>query len=148
MEAKNAPYGWLIKRIANQMEQNMNQFLKPYNTTSMQSWVLLYLGDLDRCLTFKELEKQFEVSQPTMVGILARLEQKQLVVISTDEHDKRIKKVRLSSSGANLIAGLRQHLKVSEEDIIAHFTREEQKIFHAHLEKAYQNIVEKDGERK
>ena len=36
MEAKNAPYGWLIKRIAYQMEQNMNQFLKPYNTTSMQ----------------------------------------------------------------------------------------------------------------
>ena len=66
MNPKNAPYGWLVKRIAHRLEQNMNNFLKPYNITIMQSWVLLYLKDTKECCTYKELEKEFEVSQPTM----------------------------------------------------------------------------------
>ena len=76
MNPKNAPYGWLVKRIAHRLEQNMNNFLKPYNITIMQSWVLLYLKDTKECCTYKELEKEFEVSQPTMAGIISRLDKK------------------------------------------------------------------------
>ena len=67
MNPKHAPYGWLVKRIARRLEQNMNNFLKPYNITIMQ-----YMGfncfckQTEKCYTFKELEKQFEVSQPTI----------------------------------------------------------------------------------
>ena len=56
MNPKNAPYGWLVKRIAHRLEQNMNNFLKPYNITIMQSWVLLYLKDDKDCCTYKELD--------------------------------------------------------------------------------------------
>lgn len=93
MNPKHAPYGWLVKRIARRLEQNMNNFLKPYNITIMQSWVLMFLKQTEKCYTFKELEKQFEVSQPTMAGILARLDQKNMIITIQDEKDKRIKKV-------------------------------------------------------
>ena len=66
METKNAPYGWLVKRIAHRLEQNMNHFLKPYNITIMQSWILLFLKKTEASYTYKELEKEFEVSQPTL----------------------------------------------------------------------------------
>lgn len=141
-----SPYGWLIKRIAKQMEQNINQFLKPYNITSMQSWILLHLDAVNEARTFKELEKQFEVSQPTMVGILARLEQKDFVVITNDSRDKRIKKVSISKTGIELISGLRQHLDNSENKIVAGFSNDEMNEFHHQLEKAYYNIIERDGE--
>lgn len=46
--------------------------------------------------TFKELEKSFGVSQPTMVGIINRLEHKELVDILADSDDKRIRRAQLT----------------------------------------------------
>lgn len=112
----------------------------------MQSWILLHLDAVNEARTFKELEKQFEVSQPTMVGILARLEQKDFVVITNDSRDKRIKKVSISKTGIELISGLRQHLDNSENKIVAGFSNDEMNEFHHQLEKAYYNIIERDGE--
>jgi len=53
MNPTNAPYGWLVKRIAHRLEQNMNNFLKPYNITIMQSWVLMFLKRTEKCYTLK-----------------------------------------------------------------------------------------------
>ena len=144
MDPSTAPYGWLVKRMASRMEQNINNFLKPYNITSMQSWVVLYLKTPNNCFTYKELEKQFEVSQPTMVGILSRLEQKNMIIVSSDEKDRRIKKVRLSSEGAELIVALRQHLDAAEDKIISDFSEKERETFHLLLEKSYRNIMESE----
>ena len=146
MNPKNAPYGWLVKRIAHRLEQNMNNFLKPYNITIMQSWVLMFLKRTENCYTFKELEKQFEVSQPTMAGILARLDQKNMIITIQDEKDKRIKKVQISDDGRALINRLGEHLEDSEVAIVGNFTRDEQETFHLLLEKAYYNVVERGDE--
>lgn len=143
MNPKNAPYGWLVKRIAHQLEQNMNNFLKPYNITIMQSWVLLYLKDAKACCTYKELERVFEVSQPTMVGIISRLEQKELVASVQDEKDKRIKKVHITDKGLEVIILVCDHLKESEDDIISGFFDNEKETFHSLLERAYYNVVER-----
>jgi DNA-binding MarR family transcriptional regulator len=147
VDIKKAPYGWLVKRIASQLEQNMNFFLKPYNITTMQSWVLLHLNRTGDSLTFKELEKQFEVSQPTMVGILSRLEQKDFVLIGPDEKDRRIKRVQISEKGSELIADLKLHLEQSEHFFTDGFSDSERESFHLLLEKAYFNIIESDGNK-
>lgn len=146
MNPTNAPYGWLVKRIAHRLEQNMNNFLKPYNITIMQSWVLMFLKRTEKCYAFKELEKQFEVSQPTMAGILARLDQKNMIITSQDEKDKRIKKVEISDEGRALINRLGEHLDDSERAIVGDFTKDEQETFHLLLERAYYNVVERGDE--
>ena len=146
MNPKNAPYGWLVKRIAHRLEQNMNNFLKPYNITIMQSWVLLYLKDNKDCCTYKELEREFEVSQPTMAGIISRLEQKELVITGQNDKDKRIKKVEISDEGRALINRLGEHLDDSERAIVGDFTKDEQETFHLLLERAYYNVVERGDE--
>ena len=146
MDPKHAPYGWLVKRIARRLEQNMNNFLKPYNITIMQSWALKFLKQTDKCYTFKELEKQFEVSQPTMAGILERLDQKNMIVIIQDEKDKRIKKAQISDEGRALMNRLGEHLEKSEVEIIRGFTKEEQETLHLLLEKVYDNVVERGDE--
>ena len=66
METKNAPYGWLVKRIAHRLEQNMNHFLKPYNITIMQSWILLFLKKTEASYTYKELDALSEQQEVLM----------------------------------------------------------------------------------
>ena len=86
------------------------------------------------------------MSQPTMAGILARLDQKDMIITSQDEKDKRIKKVEISDEGRALINRLGEHLDDSERAIVGDFTKDEQETFHLLLERAYYNVVERGDE--
>ena len=47
----------------------------------------------------KELEHYFQIAQSTVVGIVSRLEKKELVEAFGDSSDKRIKVVHITPSG-------------------------------------------------
>lgn len=79
--SKNYSCGTLLKQIHDIMEKNANNVLREQNLTISQSGVLVLLDEKEgKTASFKELEKDFGVSQPTMVGILNRLVQKDLVI--------------------------------------------------------------------
>lgn len=81
-----------------------------------------------------------------MAGIISRLEQKELVITGQDDKDKRIKKVRISDKGLDLIILVCDHLQESEDDIIRGFFDKEQETFYSLLERAYYNVVERGDE--
>lgn len=81
-----------------------------------------------------------------MAGLLARLNQKNMILISQDEKDKRIKRVRISDDGSALMERLKAYLDDSDCEIIGNFSQEEQETFHVLLEKAYYNVVERGDE--
>ena len=94
---KECSCGVLIKQIHDIMEKNANNVLREEKLTVSQSGVLSILDEKEgKTATFKELEKEFGVSQPTMVGILSRLEQKGLVYFFDDSEDKRLRKAHLT----------------------------------------------------
>ncbi|MFC2584463.1 MAG: MarR family winged helix-turn-helix transcriptional regulator [Lachnoanaerobaculum saburreum] len=108
--------GALIKQIHDIMEKNANNVLREEKLTVSQSGVLSILGEKEgKIATFKELEKEFGVSQPTMVGILNRLEQKGLVEFLDDSEDKRIRKAHLTKKGEDKCKEGYKHMKVAEE---------------------------------
>ena len=77
--SKNYSCGTLIKQIHDIIEKNANNILREQDLTISQSGVLVLLDEKEgKTASFKELEKDFGVSQPTMVGILNRLVQKDL----------------------------------------------------------------------
>lgn len=80
--------------------------------TISQSGVLVLLDKKsDKTASFKELEKSFGVSQPTMVGILSRLEQKGMVEVLADSKDKRIRRAHLTGVGADKCKEGYKHMK-------------------------------------
>lgn len=81
-----------------------------------------------------------------MAGIISRLEQKELVTKVQDDKDKRVKKVRISDKGLDLIVLVCDHLQESEDDIIRGFSDKDQETFHSLLERAYYNVVERGDE--
>ena len=100
--SKNYSCGTLLKQIHDILERNANNVLREQDLTISQSGVLVLLDEKEgKTALFKELEKDFGVSQPTMVGILNRLEQKDLVEVLTDPEDKRIRKAHLTQKGAD-----------------------------------------------
>ena len=112
------------------MEKNANNALRTQNLTISQSGVLVLLDEKEeKTATFKELEKEFGVSQPTMAGILNRLEQKNLVEILIDPEDKRIRLAHLTREGVNKCKEGYKHMQSAEEFMLNGLTGEEKQEF-------------------
>lgn len=127
---KNYSCGTLLKQIHDIMEKNANNVLREQNLTISQSGVLVLLDEKEgKTASFKELEKDFGVSQPTMVGILNRLVQKDLVEVLTDSEDKRIRKAHLTQKGADKCKEGYKHMNSAEEQLLKSLTNNEKKEF-------------------
>ena len=128
--SKDYSCGTLLKQIHDIMEKNANNVLREQDLTISQSGVLVLLDEKEgKTASFKELEKDFGVSQPTMVGILNRLVQKDLVEVLTDSEDKRIRKAHLTQKGADKCKEGYKHMNSAEEQLLYSLTNEEKKEF-------------------
>ena len=128
--SRNYSCGTLLKQIHDIMEKNANNVLRERELTISQSGVLVLLDEKEgKTASFKELEKDFGVSQPTMVGILNRLMQKDLVEVLTDSEDKRIKKARLTQKGADKCKEGYKHMNSAEEQLLKSLTDNEKMEF-------------------
>ena len=124
--SKNYSCGTLLKQIHDIMEKNANNVLREQELTISQSGVLVLLDEKEgKTASFKELEKDFGVSQPTMVGILNRLVQKDLVEVLTDSEDKRIRKAHLTQKGADKCREGYKHMNLAEEQLLKSLTDDE-----------------------
>ena len=127
---KNYSCGTLLKQIHDIMEKNANNVLREQDLTISQSGVLVLLDEKEgKTASFKELEKDFGVSQPTMVGILNRLVQKDLVEVLTDSEDKRIRKAHLTQKGADKCKEGYKHMNLAEEQLLKSLTDDEKMEF-------------------
>lgn len=128
--SNNYSCGTLLKQIHDIMEKNANNILREQDLTISQSGVLVLLDEKEgKTALFKELEKDFGVSQPTMVGILNRLVQKDLVEVLTDSEDKRIRKAHLTQKGADKCKEGYKHMNSAEEQLLKSLTDDEKKEF-------------------
>jgi len=96
--------GIMLKQINDILGKNANNELRRSNVTISQIRFLSYLleSGKDR-VSLKELEKEFQVSQPTVVGIVKRMKDKGLVKTVQSEEDGRAKDVMLSPAGAKIL---------------------------------------------
>lgn len=90
----------LINQINNIQEKRLNHALKAQDITLSQAKALsILLHHPERQATLKDLEKKLDLAQSVTAGIVARLEQKNYVESFGDQHDKRIKIVRITPLG-------------------------------------------------
>ncbi len=67
--------GYLLKVINDKMRSRSDADLKSHNLTMTQSRVMAYVSSRGGKSTQKEIEKFLQVSHPTVVGIVSRMEQ-------------------------------------------------------------------------
>jgi len=93
----NTNISFLIKLIGDTIETKSNKRLKPYGITLSQERVLAYLYERKTEKTSqKDMEEYFQVTHPTIIGILKRLESKGHIFSEVDEIDKRVRNISLS----------------------------------------------------
>ncbi|MGM9625166.1 MAG: MarR family winged helix-turn-helix transcriptional regulator [Eubacteriales bacterium] len=135
------PNGLLFKQIHDGLEKRANNQLRASDLTMMQVSVLIALnGSPEKQLSMKEIEHHFQVAQPTITGIISRMEKKGLVESSQDSSDKRMKRIRMTPSGEKYLAEAEINMHEAEEILMQGFTDEERTLFHSLLTRVAKNI--------
>lgn len=123
MPKKDVAY--LIKNINDKLKVKADADLKRYNLTFTQSRVFAYLNGKGGRATQKEIELFLEVSHPTVVGIVSRMEQNGYVTTWLDDKDKRNKIVRLTKQAEEIGIDMEQNMLENERMLLAPLSAEE-----------------------
>lgn len=117
--------GYLIKNINDKLKVKADADLKQSNLTLAQSRVLAFLASQGGQATQKEIEVFLEVSHPTVVGIISRMEQNNHLICWIDEKDKRNKIVALTEQAKALGDEMEQRVAANERRLLASLSEEE-----------------------
>lgn len=117
--------GYLIKNINDKLKIKADADLKRYNLTFTQSRVFAFLQENGGQATQKEIEMFLDVSHPTVVGIVSRMEQNGYVTTWIDSKDKRVKNVKLTKQAEEIGIDMEQNMLENEKMLLSPLTDEE-----------------------
>ena len=98
----NHGIGYQFKIINDRIKARADADLKTHDLTLTQTRVLGFLAESGGQATQKEIEADLQVSHPTVVGIISRMEQKGFLCTWTDPMDRRNQIVRLTDKAIKL----------------------------------------------
>lgn len=97
------PIGFLFKQINTIYEKEFNNRLKKLGITASQCAVLDYLFNTsEEEITQKDIEKALNLKNPTVTGLLKRLDEKGFVLVVPSNKDKRCKNVFLTEKAYDI----------------------------------------------
>ncbi len=140
----NGKLTFQFKKIHDTIVKGGNRLFQENGITMAQAHVLICLDQLqDHMASFKQLEKIFMVSQPTMAGIVGRLEKKGLVSTAADPADKRAKIVSLSNSGMKICKQAKASIDRVDQVIEDSLSNDEKNELRRLLVKVQDNLTQK-----
>ncbi len=136
--------GFLLKSITDKLYARADADLKAKGLTMAQCRVLAFLNGHDGQATQKEIEVYLDVSHPTVVGLVARMEQNGFVTYCPDPSDKRNKLVTLTEKAHIVGRELKTFIPRNEAHMVRMLTKDEVRQLSALLQKIYDGLDEHD----
>ena len=141
-------YGYLIRILQNCMDQAMTSALASMELTGAQGHIMGFITHRKEPPCAKDIEEAFQLSHPTVSGLLARLEKKGFIEFRPDEKDRRYKRIYILEKGRQLHETIHAAIDSNEHKLVQDFTEEEKEQFHALLLRALHNMGETPCKRK
>ena len=115
-----------IKMIHCTFAGNRKRSMDAYDLTFAQMDIMVYLmKNSDHRICQKKLEEATRLTNPTVTGILNRLEEKGLIIRRVDEKDRRYRYVEISEKGRNVLEEMGDSLHQTELRLFGCLSEEE-----------------------
>lgn len=144
----NPPLGHLIRILHTCTDQTITNALAAMELTASQGHIMGFLAHRKDPPCPRDIEEAFQLSHPTVSGLLSRLEKKDFIALRTDEKDRRCKRVFVLPKGRELQETMYRTILASEEQLVRDFTPEEKEQFALLLSRAIHNMGENPCRRK
>ena len=133
-------YGHLARILHWCTDQAMTAALDNMDLTAAQGHIMGFLTRQKEPPCPRDIEEAFQLTHPTVSGILSRLEQKGFIQMRPDDADRRCKRIYVLEKGMEMDEMMRQTIQAMEEKMVQNFTEEEKVQFNDLLRRAIANM--------
>lgn len=136
----NYRYGYMLRQLHRCTDQTMTAALETMELTAAQGHIMAFLAHAEQPLCPRDIEAEFQLSHPTVSGLLSRMEQKGFIELHPDPDDRRCKRIHILPKGWQCHELMHQIIQENEQRIVDGFTPEEQAQFAALLQRSITNM--------
>ena len=133
-------YGHMLRVLHWCTDQAMTGALARMDLTAAQGHIMGYLAHSPNPPCSRDIEEAFQLSHPTVSGLLSRLEKKGFIEFRPDEKDRRCKRIHMLPKGQACIELMHRTIRENEERIVQGFSDAEKAQFASLLERAISNM--------
>lgn len=143
MKEKRQSLGFLVKQINNVFEKDLNEQLKTLGITSSQCAVLDYLFQTNKEeINQRDVERHLSLKNPTVTGLLKRLDEKGFILCVPNTADKRKKNIYLTEKAYDIQRRMEADRKKMDRQLTRGMTKKEVDAVTRSLAKMLYNIAE------
>lgn len=143
MEKRGNQIGFTVKQINNIYEKELNERLKKLGITSSQCAVLDYLFHTNKEeVNQRDVEKNLSLKNPTVTGILRRMEEKGFILSVPNDNDKRKKNIYLTEKAYDIQRKMDADRRKLDKRLVIGMSKKEVDALSRALEKVLYNISE------
>ena len=135
--------GFLFKQINNVYEKEFNNRLRKLGITSSQCEVLDFLLQSSKDqVTQRDIERALNLKNPTVTGLLKRLDEKGFILSVPSGTDKRCKNIYLTEKAYDIQKRMEVHRKKLDKMLTLGMTEKEAEALYRMLNRVLYNIAE------
>ena len=143
MEKRSQPIGFMIKQINNVYEKDLNEKLRTLGITSSQCAVLDYLFHTSKDeVSQRDVEKGLCLKNPTVTGLLKRLDEKGYILCVPNANDRRKKNIYLTEKAYDIQRRMEMDRRKMDKELTRGMTKREIAALRKNLEKLLYNIAD------
>lgn len=135
-----------IFRLHNAVVKERNRTLAGHGITSTQADVLIFIMEYQGRKEVNQLDIQqaFHLTNPTISGLIDRLEEKGFVKRARSSYDARYRKIELCEKAVAIIKDLILYSKQIEDELLSGLSDTEKSEFIKYFKKVLENAEEKN----
>lgn len=133
-------YGHMIRILHRSISQAVTGAMAEMDLTSAQGRIMGFLVMRGSPPCAKDIEEEFNLSHPTVSGLLSRLERKNFIEFRPDAQDKRCKRIYILPKGEACNERIYHTILENERLIVRGFSEDEKVQFADFLTRAANNL--------
>ena len=114
----DARLGFLMHDVSRLRRGVFDDFMKPVGLTRSQWWILAHLARHDGMIQ-SDLANVLDIGKAALGGLIDRLEASKFIERRPDESDRRVKRIYLTTTGAQMITEIKVRSHEMSERILA-----------------------------
>lgn len=133
-------YGHRIRVLHWCTDQTMSDTLAQMDLTAAQGHIMGFLSHQATPPCARDIAEEFQLSHPTVSGLLSRLEKKGFIEFRPDEQDRRSRRIHILPKGRDCHNRIVETIHANEQRMVQGFTEEERRQFMEFLDRAIANM--------
>lgn len=140
-DREHEPLSFKFRLIHESFACMINRHLKEEDMTFSQMILIFYLWEnRDRKITQKDITEAMHIKHPTTIGLLKRLEEKEMLKVVVDPDNRKYRNVALTEKGVAFVEKDRNRKRHTEEDMVKGMSSKEIKQLRDLLDRVYDNM--------